>query len=198
MRSTRSPARARRCRRCRRRCASSSAAAAQAPALVDPCVGALDAALVAIDEARNALEQAIRQTEFDPRELEQAEERLFALRAAARKYAVPADRLAELCERYAADVQAIDAGEEELGALERAVARGRRRLCRGGPNALCRPAARREGARRRGAEGAAAAAARARPLHHRARGGRGGPRSRRLRTGRVLGPDQSRHEARAR
>ena len=95
---------------------------AQAPALVDPCVRALDAALVALDEARGALEQAIRQTEFDPRELEQAEERLFALRAAARKYAVPADRLAELCERYAADVQAIDAGEEELGALERAVA----------------------------------------------------------------------------
>ena len=94
----------------------------QAPALVDPCVRALDAALVAIDEARGALEQAIRQTEFDPRELEQAEERLFGLRAAARKYAVPADRLAELCERYAADVQAIDAGEEELGALERAVA----------------------------------------------------------------------------
>ena len=95
---------------------------AQAPALVEPCVRALDAALVAIDEARGTLEQAIRQTEFDPRELEQAEERLFALRAAARKYAVPADRLAELCERYAADVQAIDAGEEELGALERAVA----------------------------------------------------------------------------
>ncbi len=95
---------------------------AQAPTLVDPCVRALDAALVAIDEARGALEQAIRQTEFDPRELEQAEERLFALRAAARKYAVPADWLAELCERYAADVQAIDAGEEELGALERAVA----------------------------------------------------------------------------
>src|SRR5215211_273378 len=94
----------------------------QAPALVDPGVRALDAALVAIDEARGALEQAIRQTEFDPRELEQAEERLFALRAAARKYAVPADRLAELRERYAADVQAIDAGEEELGALERAVA----------------------------------------------------------------------------
>ncbi|HZY21399.1 MAG TPA: AAA family ATPase, partial [Beijerinckiaceae bacterium] len=68
----------------------------EAPALVDPCVGALDVALVAIDEARNALEQAIRQTEFDPRELEQAEERLFALRAAARKYDVPADRLAEL------------------------------------------------------------------------------------------------------
>src|SRR5215207_3229954 len=160
---------------------------AQAPALVDPCVGALDAALVAIDEARGALEQAIRQAEFDPRELEQAEERLFALRAAARKYAVPADRLAELRERYAADVQAIDAGEEELGALERAVAEA---------DAAYVAAARTLSAgRRRGAEGAAAVAARARPLHLRDRGGRGGPRSRRVRAGRVLGPDQSRHEA---
>src|SRR5918995_976978 len=96
--------------------------AGQAPALVEPCVGALDAALIAIDEARASLEEAIRQTEFDPRELEQAEERLFALRAAARKYNVPADRLAELRERFVSDVQAIDAGEERLTALERALA----------------------------------------------------------------------------
>src|SRR3954469_17258568 len=94
----------------------------QAPALVDPCVKALDAALIAIDEARSALEEAVRRTEFDPRELERAEERLFALRAASRKYGVPADELAPLRERYEADVAAIDAGEERLGALERAVA----------------------------------------------------------------------------
>ncbi|MDQ4135527.1 MAG: AAA family ATPase, partial [Pseudomonadota bacterium] len=51
---------------------------AQAPALVDPSVKALDAALVAIDDARAVLEDAIRQSEYDPRELEQTEERLFA------------------------------------------------------------------------------------------------------------------------
>jgi DNA repair protein RecN (Recombination protein N) len=95
--------------------------AGQAPTLVEPCVRALDAALIAIDEARTSLEEAIRQTEFDPRELEQAEERLFALRAAARKYDAPADRLAELRERFVSDVQAIDAGEERLAALERAL-----------------------------------------------------------------------------
>jgi DNA repair protein RecN (Recombination protein N) len=92
--------------------------AQQAPSLVEPCVRALDSALTAIDEARTSLEEAIRQAEFDPRELEQTEERLFALRAAARKYDVPADRLTELRERYASDVQAIDAGEEQLGTLE--------------------------------------------------------------------------------
>ena len=95
---------------------------AQAPALVDPSVRALDAALVAIDEARAALEEAIRATEFDPRELEQTEERLFALRAAARKYDVPADDLAALRERFVSDVAAIDAGEEQLAALDKSLA----------------------------------------------------------------------------
>jgi DNA repair protein RecN (Recombination protein N) len=94
---------------------------AQAPALVDPSVKALDAALVAIDEARAALEDALRAAEYDPRELERTEERLFALRAAARKYDVPADELAALRERFIADVAAIDAGEEQLGGLERSL-----------------------------------------------------------------------------
>ena len=94
---------------------------AQAPALVDPSVKALDAALVAIDEARATLEEAIRATEYDPRELEQTEERLFALRAAARKYDVPADDLAALRQRFEEDVAAIDAGEEKLVGLESAL-----------------------------------------------------------------------------
>ena len=94
---------------------------AQAPALVDPSVKALDAALVAIDEARAVLEEAIRATEYDPRELEQTEERLFALRAAARKYDVPADDLAALRQRFEEDVAAIDAGEEKLVGLESAL-----------------------------------------------------------------------------
>ena len=96
--------------------------ASQAPSLVDPSVKALDAALIAIDEARTALEDALRATEFDPRELEQTEERLFALRAAARKFDVPADALADLRDRYTADVAAIDAGETRLGTLEQGVA----------------------------------------------------------------------------
>ncbi|MET0743950.1 MAG: DNA repair protein RecN [Microvirga sp.] len=94
---------------------------AQAPGLVDPSIAALDAALVAIDEARGMLEAAIRATEYDPRELEQTEERLFALRAAARKFNVPADELAGLRERLVGDVAAIDAGEEQLATLEKAM-----------------------------------------------------------------------------
>jgi DNA repair protein RecN (Recombination protein N) len=94
--------------------------AALLPALVEPCVNALDAALVALDEARAAIENAVAESEFDPRELERVEERLFALRAGARKYNVAADDLAALAEKFAADVAAIDAGETELAALEAA------------------------------------------------------------------------------
>ena len=94
--------------------------AALLPALVEPCVNALDAALVALDEARAAIENAVAEAEFDPRELERVEERLFALRAAARKYNVAADDLADLAGRFAADVAAIDAGEAELATLEAA------------------------------------------------------------------------------
>ncbi|WP_375455383.1 DNA repair protein RecN [uncultured Methylobacterium sp.] len=92
--------------------------AAQLPALVEPCVAALDAALVALDEARAVLDAALAEAEFDPRELERVEERLFALRASARKYDVAADGLAALRDRYEADVAAIDAGEAALAGLE--------------------------------------------------------------------------------
>ncbi|HVL70651.1 MAG TPA: DNA repair protein RecN [Beijerinckiaceae bacterium] len=96
--------------------------AAQAEALVHGSVQALDAVLIALDEARAVLEQALRDAQFEPRDLERAEERLFALRAAARKYDVPADELSALRDRFAAEVQAIDAGEEELAVLDRTLA----------------------------------------------------------------------------
>ncbi|CAO4175762.1 DNA repair protein RecN [Methylorubrum aminovorans] len=91
---------------------------ATVPSLVDPSIAALDAALVALDEARAALDAAVLAAEFDPRELERVEERLFALRAASRKYSVPADDLADLRSRYDADVAALDAGEQALSGLE--------------------------------------------------------------------------------
>lgn len=92
--------------------------AATVPSLVEPSIAALDAALTALDEARTALDAAVIAAEFDPRELERVEERLFALRAASRKYSVPADDLADLRSRYDADVAALDAGEKALSGLE--------------------------------------------------------------------------------
>ncbi len=94
----------------------------QAPGLVEPTVKALDAALAALDETRNQLEAALRTADFDPAELERIEERLFALRAAGRKYNVPVDELAALARKYNADIALIDAGEEKLKALLAAAA----------------------------------------------------------------------------
>jgi DNA repair protein RecN (Recombination protein N) len=92
--------------------------AAQAPALIEPAVKAIDAALSALDEARGHLEEALRVAAYDPRELDRIEERLFALRAAGRKYNVPVDDLSALARRYEADLALIDAGAERLAKLE--------------------------------------------------------------------------------
>jgi DNA repair protein RecN (Recombination protein N) len=96
--------------------------AAQAPGLVEPTVKALDTALTALDEVRNHLEAALRTADFDPAELERIEERLFALRAAGRKYNVPVDELAALALKYNGDIALIDAGEGKLKTLETAAA----------------------------------------------------------------------------
>jgi DNA repair protein RecN (Recombination protein N) len=92
----------------------------QAPELIAPAVQALDGALNALDFAAQALEQALRDAEFDPRELERVEERLFALRAAARKYAVAVDTLPKLAAKMADDLAALDAGEARLTHLAQA------------------------------------------------------------------------------
>jgi DNA repair protein RecN (Recombination protein N) len=90
---------------------------AQAPMLIEPAVKSFDVALNAIEETRGHLEAALRAADFDPAELERNEERLFALRAAGRKYNVPVDDLAALARKYNNDIALIDAGEAQLKTL---------------------------------------------------------------------------------
>jgi DNA repair protein RecN (Recombination protein N) len=90
----------------------------QAPELVAESASALSAVLDALDEARRCLEHAQRAAAFDPRELERTEERLFALRAASRKYHVMVDDLPALQARMTVDLAAISAGETRLAELE--------------------------------------------------------------------------------
>jgi DNA repair protein RecN (Recombination protein N) len=94
--------------------------AVNSPALVEPAVKAIDAAINALEEADQHLAVALVATDFDPLELERIEERLFALRAASRKYSTPVDGLAALAAKYASDVALIDAGAEQLKKLEAA------------------------------------------------------------------------------
>ncbi|KIQ05163.1 DNA recombination protein RecN [Agrobacterium tumefaciens] len=91
----------------------------EAPGLLEETVQLLDAALDNLSNAQMEVESALRRTEFDPRELERVEERLFGLRAAARKYSVPVTELPALAERMVADLADLDAGEEKLAQLEK-------------------------------------------------------------------------------
>ncbi|MBV8850749.1 MAG: DNA repair protein RecN [Methylobacteriaceae bacterium] len=93
---------------------------AQAPAIVDPVVKAIDATLVALDSAQAALETALRETAFEPGELERVEERLFALRALARKHGTGVDHLPALMQKFAADLEMLEAGETRLRELKAA------------------------------------------------------------------------------
>lgn len=99
--------------------------AQEAPGLLEETVEALDQALERLGEAQNYVEDALRRSEYDPKELERVEERLFALRAAARKYSVPVTGLVALAARMEADLADLDAGEGRLAALEAEVVAAR-------------------------------------------------------------------------
>ncbi|MTI19153.1 DNA repair protein RecN [Rhodobacteraceae bacterium RKSG542] len=97
----------------------------QAPNYLTSVVENLGSALDQLEEARGGLEQALRETDFDRGELEATEERLFALRAASRKFSVPVDELPRLREAMETDLADLDAGEDKLQALEKAVVEAR-------------------------------------------------------------------------
>ena len=94
-------------------------------AVFQPIVEALDAALVSLDATSDALEGLKRDMAFDPADLERVEERLFALRAAARKHQTTVDGLGEVLARYRNDLDMLQSGEESLKALEAAAAAAR-------------------------------------------------------------------------
>lgn len=94
---------------------------AELPGLLDETLAALNAALDHLELARLGLEAAVRSCEFDPNELERTEERLFALRAAGRKYQVGVEDLPAQAAEFAARLADVDLGGERLKALERSV-----------------------------------------------------------------------------
>jgi DNA repair protein RecN (Recombination protein N) len=97
----------------------------QVPNLLGQPVRTLAEAMDLLEETRGGLESALRETEYDPRELEAVEERLFALRAASRKFSVPVDELSALCSRMSGDLADLDAGEDKLAALVSAAGKAR-------------------------------------------------------------------------
>jgi DNA repair protein RecN (Recombination protein N) len=88
-------------------------------------IAQLAAAQDALAEAETLLERLMQESSPDPRRLEQLEDRLFALRAAARKHAVPVVELPALLARLKERLSALDAGTERVAGLEAAAARAR-------------------------------------------------------------------------
>jgi DNA repair protein RecN (Recombination protein N) len=104
------------------------AALRQIARIKDKAGGRLDAATAALEraavEAREAvagIEAQARALGSDSTRLEQIEERLFALRALARKHNVAVDGLAELRTEIAGKLDALEAGGDGVDALKRAV-----------------------------------------------------------------------------
>ncbi len=85
-----------------------------APGLLDTAIDAFGSAVDALAQAESELERALRLSEFDPQELELAEERLFALRAASRKYGVPVEGLEAHAQQLTQQLHDLNAGEEKL------------------------------------------------------------------------------------
>ena len=93
--------------------------AERAEGKLDPVIAALERAASEAAEAAGLLEKVSGEIELDPQALERVEERLFALRAAARKHGVEVDALADLRERLAAQLAALDGNGDELTRLAR-------------------------------------------------------------------------------
>lgn len=78
-------------------------------------------AMVELDEAMEGVVAAIDTMSFNPLELEETEERLFAIRGLARKHDVQPDDLAGFADTLRGKLNALDAGEAAQAELEKAV-----------------------------------------------------------------------------
>ncbi len=94
-----------------------SKVASQAGGALDKVTQALERAAIEVGEAVNELDLAASGMDADPHALENAEERLFALKAAARKHNTTVDELPALLERLTSRLAAIDNGADHVTKL---------------------------------------------------------------------------------
>lgn len=98
------------------------AAAERAEGRLEAPAAALQRALIELGDAAAGVEAALEAMDFDPHDLETTEERLFALRALARKHDVLADDLSGFTDQLRLRLSRIDAGAGDLARLSQAVA----------------------------------------------------------------------------
>ncbi|MFT4152075.1 MAG: DNA repair protein RecN [Paracoccaceae bacterium] len=93
-------------------------AADRAGGRLEAPLAALSRALIELSDAQAGVETALSALDYDPAELERLEERLFAIRALARKHGVLADDLGNLAETLRARLAALDGGVEGVARLQ--------------------------------------------------------------------------------
>ena len=84
-------------------------------------IAALGRALIELGEAQDGVNSCLQALEFNPAELEQAEERLFAIRALARKHDVAPDDLGTFADTLRDRLTRLDAGDADLAQQRAAV-----------------------------------------------------------------------------
>ena len=92
-------------------------AAARADGMLEEPMAALNRAMVELDGAMDGVVRAIESMSFDASELEDTEERLFAIRGLARKHDVQPDALAGFAGTLRAKLNALDAGDAQQAQL---------------------------------------------------------------------------------
>ncbi len=93
----------------------------QADGALDPALESLARAQGALSDAVAGVEQTLDALAFNPHELEEVEERLFAIRALARKHGVLADALPAMAEEFRTRLTQLDRGDANMAALQEQV-----------------------------------------------------------------------------
>ena len=97
-------------------------AADKAEGRLDAALAALERALLELSDAQSGVESCLEALDFDEAALERIEERLFAIRALARKHSVLPDDLGLHADTLRARLEALDGGERGLIRLRQAAA----------------------------------------------------------------------------
>ncbi|MBL4805884.1 MAG: AAA family ATPase [Rhodobacteraceae bacterium] len=85
---------------------------------LDSAIDAIGRAMIEISEAQADVAGALSGLDFSPYDLEQVEERLFAIRALARKHDVQPDALPDLLQDFREKMTRMDTGNANLAGLE--------------------------------------------------------------------------------
>jgi DNA repair protein RecN (Recombination protein N) len=98
-------------------------AAAQLGTALDEALAALSRAITELGEAADGVDRCLDALDVDPMELERTEERLFAIRALARKHGIVADDLAGFAQTLRDRLDRLDRGADDIRDLEAAAAK---------------------------------------------------------------------------